>query len=321
MKQIADEKLEKLNAVIGDDKSAKQIHNAAKRHFGKKRPATEAESPTIKKPRKSVFEVPDVTELEDSMALPRLEIDESVLGDVVLKCNRAPVVLAFGVMLLKYTMPHQPLSSRLSLSQAVVSLNSRSKAVSLGIEKGASAEEEGFGVGFGSVKIMGREVKTLKRIGWENEEHATQSSTQTVQGDSEDQIALWGMDLEALKAKESTEIGKRKVNEMGELPIHTPQSARSYLSKSFEIKSGTTETAKKAKGATAAEKERALGLLLGALDVLYASWNGSVSSKDLDNKAWGWYVRVRPSIPHGVDGWGAKGEIKLKDILDLRRKG
>lgn len=75
-------------------------------------------------------------------------------------------VLAFAVSLLKFTMPNQPLSSRLSLAQAVVSLNSRTKAVSLGIASGDAAKE-GWGSGQPKVNVMGREVAVLKRGGYD----------------------------------------------------------------------------------------------------------------------------------------------------------
>ena len=64
-------------------------------------------------------------------------------------------------------MLSQPLSSRLNLAQAVASVNSKTKAISLGMEKETSAEEEGWGQGQPKVKIMGREVKIMKRWGYE----------------------------------------------------------------------------------------------------------------------------------------------------------
>src|SRR3569833_2736313 len=64
-------------------------------------------------------------------------------------------------------MPEQPHTSRLSLAQAEVSADSRSKAVSIGLEKGASADDEGWGEGQPRVKVMGREIAVLKRGGYE----------------------------------------------------------------------------------------------------------------------------------------------------------
>ena len=379
--------------------------------------------------------------------------------------NRAPLVLAFAVQLLKYTMPEQPLSGRLSLAQAVVSANSRSKAVSLGLEKG-SAEQEGWGNGQPKVRVMGREIHVLKRSGydWQGRDMLTgdggsplepmagyvktfsmfnkkpaKSNEWTVsamvsskqsrfvarsievstvqeakselqkllannpelrdashnisawrvardQGgvleDSNDdgesgggrhllstlrssdivgvllvvtrwyggimlgtdrwrimsQVsrdalsqrlrvtgvvaaeALWGLDLESMKDKNSPVIG----GTTGGMPVCRPESARAYLLKSFPSPPPPgDESAKKKKTVAVLEKEREdnLGLLLGALDKLFASWVDHISRDELDSKAWSWYVQVRPEVESGVAGWGGKAEVKLSSILNLRRKG
>lgn len=94
------------------------------------------------------------------------EVPDSELSKVRLLTNRAPVVLAFATELLRYTMPEQPPSARLSLAQAVVSANSRSKAVSIGIAQ-SSAEQEGYGEGQPVVRVMGREIRVLKRGGYD----------------------------------------------------------------------------------------------------------------------------------------------------------
>lgn len=67
------------------------------------------------------------------------------------------------------------------------------------------------------------------------------------------------------------------------------------------------------------EKEHNLALLLHALDMLFASWIDVIGAKELDRRAWGWYVRVRPAVESGPAGWGGRGDVRLKDILDLRR--
>jgi len=379
-------------------------------------------------------------------------------------------VLAFAVQLLKYTMPEQPLSSRLSLGQAVVSANSRSKAVSIGIEKGKSAEEQGWGMGQPKVKVMGREVSVLKRSGYEWKEeikvkdededadsqgtlkaepsqespikelHATRETgrrttvggwtisapitskkstfiarstdvttpTQakiaissllsenpelrsadhniyayrvrmfaagnTIEESNDDgengggrhllgllqkdnltnvllvvtrwyggiflgpdrwrimsdvsrdalsqrlrvagvigQEALWGLDLDAMSKAEP-----------GIMPVHKPEGARNYILKAFGSPPEKEEEGKKGKKKTLkqleVEKEENLGLLLGALDKLFESWKGHVSREELDRRAWGWYISVRPEVADGKAGWGGKGEVKLADILALRRK-
>jgi hypothetical protein len=269
------------------------------------------------------------TDLEASLALPEECLTEEELSKCVLFTNRAPVVLAFAVQLLKYTMPEQPLSSRLSLAQAMVSANSRSKAVSLGLESGKSAEQEGWGQGQPMVRVMGRDIRTMKRWGYEWKEKGETKQAETQLGDAtiqqeEQNPALWGLDLEALKkssgpAKPGTGVG------LGDnLPIHTPQSARAYLLKSFDTppKSDSDASPKKKAPSAAAmreEKEQNLGKLLGTLDLLYRSWATVLEPAELDRRAWNWYLRVRPEVADGVAGWGGKGSVKLADILALRR--
>jgi hypothetical protein len=342
---IADAKPVQLKDVLGDEKTAKQVHNAAKRTLSKKRSAAigdadaNADPSPQKKPKKSHRSALDrpnddddddddpATTLEASLALPPLEMDEQQLAATTLVCNRAPVVLAFGVALLRYTRPAQPLSSRLSLAQAAVSLNSRSKAVSLGLEKGKSADEEGWGVGQRVVSVMGREVRTMMRVGWGNgkekrkEEEGQLHKTDGPGGDFgvDEDPPLWALDLEALKKDVGGQNDGTGVGLPTGLPIYTPQSARSYLLKAFDKKADSVDS-KKGKGTSiAAEKEKNLGMLLGALDMLFQSWSSSLSPTELDNRAWNWYVQVRPSVPDGVSGWGAKGELRLSDILQLRK--
>ena len=372
-------------------------------------------------------------------------------------------------------MPEQPLSSRLSLSQAVVSANSRSKAVSLGLEKGASAEGEGWGMGQPKVRVLGREVHVLKRGGYhwrpENqsvgsreedssnangegsgvatgEEPASHPALQGIQQDGtksdwavsasvtskkstfvarsiavsspsqaraavqkllatnktlreadhnitawrvrsdsggviEDsnddgesgggrhilqvmqssdvvgmvlvvtrwyggimlgpdrwrimgqvsrdalsqrlrvagivgQEALWGLDLEAMRSTDAPVTG----GTTGGMSIFKPESARSYILKAFGSPPPTADSPAKKKSGAALdrEKEENLGLLLGALDLLFSSWVEHLSRDELDHRAWAWYVQVRPEVESGVAGWGGKGEVPLSSILGLRRK-
>jgi hypothetical protein len=354
---IADAKPAQLKDVLGDEKTAKQVHNAAKRTLNKKRSAAtttgdadadaDPSPQKAKKPRRSAFELresngdnnndgaDEASKLEASLVLPALETDEQKLAATTLLCNRAPVVLAFGVVLLQYTRPAQPLSSRLSLAQAAVSMNSRSKAVSLGLEKGKSADEEGWGAGQRVVRVMGREVRTMKRVGWgdlggslppstsELSESSSSRQSQRDGGDSvtEEDPPLWALDLEALRGDVGGQNDGTGVGSLTGLPIYTPQSARSYLLKSFDRKAAADGVdGKKVRGSSvAAEREKNLGMLLGALDLLFKSWSTSLNPTELDSKAWNWYVQVRPSVPDGVSGWGAKGELRLADILRLRK--
>lgn len=274
--------------------------------------------------------------LEASLALPIPEMNEDVLKATVLYTNRAPLVLAFATTLIKYTMPEQPISSRLSLAQAVTSMNSKTKAVHIGLAKGQLAEDEGWGEGQPLVRVMTREIRVMKRGGyeWEDESDATQStvksSPDTVADEKTKEPALWGVDLEALKKANQPSPLRPPRSGQDNLPIYSAQSARAYLMRAFERapadnnikKEGDTLTkskSKKSAASTAAEKERNLGLLLGALELLYESWAKILSKEDLDKRAWSWYVRVRPEVASGVAGWGGKGNVKLSDILGLRR--
>ena len=282
------------------------------------------------------------SEVEASLAIPEAIRNEEVLKSKTIYTNRAPLVLAFTVALLKFTMPEQPLSSRLSLAQAVVSMNSKTKAVHVGIDSGKTAEDEGWGEGQPIIRIMNREVRVMKRWGYEWEGTSIQEkikSEQPTQGTVKEEDstqgtlvcddepapakepALWGIDLEALKKANS---GPNANKGSSQLPIHTAQGARAYLLKSFETPKATSTDAeatsvKRTAASLTAEKERNLGMLLGALELLYQSWAQVLSKEDLDRRAWGWYVRTRPEVASGQAGWGGKGIVKLSDILELRR--
>ena len=341
-------------SIFPDEKQAKAVLAAAKR-VSKKRQAGEGEgSSPIKKAKHSSSLVPgeqDPASLEESLRLPNINdynINDEAISNGKLWTNRAPLVLAFAVVLLKHTMPSQPPSSRLSLAQAVVSVNSRSKAVSLGLsEKGAGAEDEGWGMGQPSVKIMSREIKVMRRHGYDykeadtlapeegqvvkfenvkQEEANTQETLKQENEHSDDEPALWGLDLETLRSSKSSLVaGGQRLDGAG-LPIYSAQNARSYLLKSFaspqdNLGAESTLNKKSTAAALQREKEKNLACLLRALDLLFASWAHVLSNDELDRRAWSWYVAVRPDVEHGVAGWGGKGEVSLEKILGLRRKG
>ncbi|KAL9094737.1 MAG: hypothetical protein Q9165_003007 [Trypethelium subeluteriae] len=320
--EIAKSTLEEVQTIFQDPKQAKQVLSAAKR-VSKKRTSSEADSisPSKKQKQSAPGQPVDPSEIEKSLTLPTSSASEEELEKIVLFTNRAPLVLAFAVSLLKYTMPNQPLSSRLSLAQAVVSVNSKSKAISLGIESGKSAEEEGWGEGQPVVKVMGREIRVMRRPDyvWKESTGDKTADLDEPDGNNDTQEdtepALWGLDLESWKKSN----GKG-----GQMPIYTAESARSYLVRSFDTPPSSSEdkagSKKKRSGAqVAAVKEHNLGLLLSALDILYASWVSHLDTSELDRRAWGWYVRVRPEVESGPAGWGGKGEVKISEILALRR--
>lgn len=355
---IASAPLSEIRSLLfpEDEKAAKQLHNAAKRASGgakRKNGADAAEgAPTGQRKKRRTSPIgegkePTTAEAEAELALPVSEIvDEAVLRATVLFTNRAPLLLAFAVVLLKHTMPTQPLSSRLSLAQAMVSTGARARAVTLGLEK-SGPQEEGWERGQPSVRVLGKEVKVLRRWGYEVGESDNNNKAMTAAG--KDEISnssalegtlqanngekseedpnvstpveppLWGLDLEALKKSNGPPLinASSRANTSG-LPIYTPQSARSYLMKSFATanveppnKPGTKKDMQ--------EKTRNLGLLLVTLELLYESWSSTMSKEDLDRRAWSWYVAVRPEVEDGPRGWGGKSEVRLKSILDLRR--
>ncbi|KAI9850288.1 MAG: hypothetical protein M1838_005930 [Thelocarpon superellum] len=352
---IAKSDAQTLQAIFTEEKRSKQILAAAKRVFKKRARGDDLQeaSPPVTKRKKAGdgVDLDSPAAIEASLALPSPCVDEAAISHAVLVTNRAPLVLAFAVTLLKYTMPEQPPSSRLSMAQAVVSMNSRSRAVTLGLEKGKSADEAGWGRGQPVVTIMGRDISVLKRNGyaWKSSQApdgansseiaagdkgvgqalaSTRTSLSNAAGEREDPPALWGLDLEALRASNSAQVMPSHRSSHGDLPIYTAQAARTYLLKSFDAatpagvdKANSPRPKKTSYTIIAAQRERNLGLLLGALDLLYASWAGKLGRHELDRRAWQWYVHVRPEVETGVAGWGGKGEVSLAKILDLRRKG
>ncbi|KAL2197957.1 hypothetical protein P885DRAFT_68147 [Corynascus similis CBS 632.67] len=499
IKQIAEAALEKVQSALKDEKGARALQNACKAAVkqgsssSNKRGAPTSVTSQSKRTKTDLFMTGPMEmtpeELEKSLELP-LNTDEERIIKAVIETNRAPLVLAFAVELLRHTMPEQPLSSRLSLGQAVVSANSRSKAP--------------------RVKVMGREIAVLKRGGyeWKGEEKVGEQEPGTVEAGSsasetqakvETQTsatatfqptpkstwavgqpitlkdstfvaratnisdpsqhkvliqsllddnprlksathnawayrlrptrdappnarvreecfddgetgcgdlmlrvmreagtvdtlvvltrwfggtmlgpdrwrlmracvsgalaerlrktgadaaplggeALWGLDLEATRAKKTVLGGGGHGNAHGMhaaatgvvgMQIHRPEQARSYLLRSFgsaaaeddeggdttTTTTATTTTGKSPKRsktlrALEAEKEENLGLLLGALRIVFDSWADHLGPVELDRRAWGWYIAVRPDVESGRAGWGAKGKIKLRDVLKLRR--
>ncbi|KAK3504029.1 hypothetical protein B0T13DRAFT_533757 [Neurospora crassa] len=534
IQQIAEAPLDTIKTALNDEKTAKSLQNACKAAMkrasaggpaGTKRGAplstTSLPSKRLRHddnplmPFRPPGEELTPQELEASLELP-VCLDEELISQTVLETNRAPLVLAFAVELLRYTRPEQPLSSRLSLGQAVVSANSRSKAVSIGLAaRGPNAEGEGLiGSGQPRVKVMGREVPVLKRGGyeWKEEEekgsaaeeyqqtttaqsssaepkdedvksqppppppppksvhpffrpddihwsssgppvtskdskflaHSTKITKQAQekvllnnlmrkhpnlesashnawayrlrdarmpdriiersfddgeQGagdlmlrilrelDIEDSLvvmtrwyggtmlgpdrwrlmrnvvtaalnergkkaggevlsaggeAVWGLDIEGMQnggsgaSSTSTSMGVTKATYgtgVVGIQIHKPEVARNYLLRSFHTASAAAAGDETEEGGTAkkktktrktqkqleAEREENLGLLLGALRLLFDSWRDHLAAAELDKRAWAWYVAVRPDVEAGPGGWGAKGTLRLKSILDLRR--
>ncbi|GAM88044.1 hypothetical protein ANO11243_060730 [Dothideomycetidae sp. 11243] len=350
---IAKSDVQNLAIIFNDEKMVKAILSAAKR-VSKKRAAGEPDAiASTKRQRKDPFEVPGSippVEVEKSLELPSAELSIEKLEDLVFVTNRAPLVLAFAATLVKHTMPEQPPSSRLSIAQAVVSLGSQGKAKSIGLSTRPTAEDEGWGKGQPVIRVMNREISVLKRWGYEwrppprsdaleeRSNHVLQDRSTSGRQDVVDEKdgeamddqghpALWAIDLEQLKHLNGplTFSAASSADTAG-LPVYSPQAARNYLYRSFDTHHtdgrGNEGSPKKRPNAAAlaAERETNVSALLQSLDLLYSSWKDTLTDQELDKRAWSWYVKVRPEVEHGVAGWGAKGPVRLKDILELRRK-
>jgi hypothetical protein len=140
--------------------------------------------------------------------------------------------------------------------------------------------------------------------------------------------AVWGLDLEGMRSRSSrgSHGGGTRHHGAGVagMQIHRPEAARDYLLKSFSSASSGGDSSEKSHKKTQKvlelEREENLGLLLGALRLVFDSWADHLTATELDGRAWSWYVSVRPDVESGPSGWGAKGLLKLEDILNLRRK-
>ena len=372
-----------------DEKRAKQVHNAAKREMKKRKETGDPEEATSQvspaKRRRKDNAGPEAQEEEDSMqkaanleaklALPDFSTyfpdhDTSaktieLLNTTTLITNRAPLLLAFTLVLLKYTMPEQPLSGRLSLAQAIVSEGARKRAKDLGIDTsgGGGAEAEGWGQGQPSVRIMGRTVRVMRRwsevaeavdAGVVAPKPAPEPATEAISDDAtmrpqveasktpadaqtgnvtktQPNLPFWALDLEALKSTSSSTPSSSSATNTTSLPIHQPHSARAYLLKSFASAPSSDSLPTppaiislppRAQSKTASDthiKAVNLALLLKALQFLFGSWIDTLGVAELDRRAWGWYVSIRPAVEEGKAGWGGKGEVALARVLGLRR--
>ncbi|KAK5190220.1 hypothetical protein LTR99_010920 [Exophiala xenobiotica] len=290
-----------LKSVFTDDKVLKQVLTAAKRVSNpKKRTLAQTGSPTSKRVKTGS----DMVDDESALELPETALSLDEIEHMTIETNRAPLFLAFTIAVLAYTHSEQPLSSRWSLAQAVVSAGAQSKAKYLGITPGPTAEEDGWAQGQPKVKIMGREIAVLRRHVASKSDEAPSTPT----------TAFWGLDLEALRRSNGPLIG-----------------ARNYLLRSMiVVDSGESKTEKEeekpkpAKKSTpkdmASNREAAAAIMLKAIDTVCQSWASSLSLEELDQRAQRWYVHVRPDVEHGQAGWGQRGKVQLKDILKLKKE-
>ncbi|RMZ81769.1 hypothetical protein DV738_g2062, partial [Chaetothyriales sp. CBS 135597] len=310
-----------LKVVFADEKALQQVVNAAKRVSNpRKRPASASGRGVVPGARGgSAAEASSPVDDEAALSLPTLDWDEEALSHVSIETNRSPLFLAFALAVLNYTHPEQPLSSRLSLAQAVVSAGAQSKAKHIGLATGPTAEEDGWAMGQPKITLMGRQIAVMRR----------QTSTQpdpSTDGDPSSHSALWGLDLEALRRSNGPLLTGRS----GAPPVHSPKTARSYLLKSMDLadrpdeSSGSQQTRspkskKKTAANIAARKEEVAAMVLKAIDIVLASWKDTLSPEELDRRAQSWYAMARPEVAPGKEGWGQRGIVHLQDIIKLKR--
>ncbi|GKT44104.1 protein IMPACT-B [Colletotrichum spaethianum] len=507
IQQINEAPFDLVERALGDAKTARSLLTAFKTHS--KRPSTKRAGDSLNnasdKRAKQQHNSSDseaagigVKEQEDALALP-VVTNEEEMAEASIYTNRAPLMLAFVLELLRYTMPVQPLSSRLSLAQAVTSANARTKAVGIGLAR-ASGEDGSWSEGQPKVNIMGRTIAVLKRgeykletdetvvpvrsdgtpgtvprvtsgpsgvtlqgrgnaasttLPWSTSRQITfKSSTfvarvtsvedsgqvsalvhslllsephlqtathnawayrvpkqgrvagmgevhEACEDDGEtgcgefilrlmreagvvdvvvvlsrwfggemlgpdrwrlmrnvvtealsqrlrvpqsevgcDDVALWALGFQSTNDRPGESGSARTPNDWNHdvvgASIYRPESARMYLLKSFSSdhydnsatrgggEGGLEGNTSRAKGKklskpeAEAERLRNLGLLLGALRLLFESWS-NLTPLEMDRRAFSWYATIRPHVEQGMAGWGAKGWLKLSDILQLRR--
>jgi len=331
---IAKADVDLLKSIFADDRVVKQVHNAAKRLSN---PKKRAASTSLSSPAK----LPKTTEdKEAQLALPQTDLAIDDLRTKTIESNRAPLFLAFAFTVSKFTLPDQPLSSRLSLAQAVTSAGAQSKAKFIGLAD-STAEDEGWAEGQPKLKIMGREIAVMRRHIAAPEETETGTETQdgerSVAADTPHTAhqAFWGIDLEALKKSNGPLVAGKLGANLGP-PIHRPEAARAYLLKSIDLSitdadgvhETTTKTEEpsspaKSKKMSAADKaarrEQAVAMLLKSIEHVCASWASTLTRDELDRRASSWYVKVRPEVQGGQAGWGQRGRVPLRVIVDLAK--
>lgn len=313
-----------LKVVFTDEKIMKQVVNAAKRVSNPNKRAS-ARSRIAARPSDGL----DAEDEEAALILPATDASEDRLAETLIETNRAPLFLAFALTLLGCTQTEQPLSSRLSLAQAVVSAGAQSKAKYIGLTTNATAEEDGWALGQPKIRLMGRDVPVMRR---HMPAHMVDDSQQTVQADTPapgSHNALWGIDLEALRKSNGPLIAGKDLKGHSGPPIHTPRAARNYLLKSMividqhEVKGELSTTVRKPKKPIATEiaarKEEAAAMVLKAIDIVCQSWRHTLTPDELDRRAQQWYALVRPEVAQGPSGWGQRGQVALSQILKFKR--
>lgn len=314
-----------IKSIFNDDKLSKQVTNAAKRLSNPRKRSAAPDAPSSS-PKQLKVTQDDPARVEAELALPESSVSIEDMRDVEIETNRAPLFLAFASVVCKYRFPEQPLSSRLSLAQAVTSAGAQSKAKWIGLTD-TTAEDEGWALGQPKIRLMGRDIAVMRRYMVQTQsqpESETTDSQGTIQAETPQLTheALWGIDLEALKRSNGPLIAGRAGSTDGP-PTHKPHAARSYMLKSIDLveeeEPNTARSNKLSVKAMAERRQRALAMLLKAIDHVCESWSEAISVDDLDRKASMWYNKVRPPVAQDQSGWGQRGKVSLQAIIDLAR--
>jgi hypothetical protein len=138
-----------LKAIFPDEKVMKQVVLAARRVSSPNK-----RSSVKKASRSRTAAEANEQESEALLSLPSTSKTEEELCELCIETNRAPLFLAFTIVMLGFLHPDQPLSSRLSIAQAVVSAGAQSKAKYLGLTTSPTAEEDGWAQGQPKLSVM-----------------------------------------------------------------------------------------------------------------------------------------------------------------------
>ncbi|KAK6525771.1 hypothetical protein TWF281_010816 [Arthrobotrys megalospora] len=180
---IAKAPLDKLQKIFTEEKTAKQVHSAAKRAIktssSKKRSAStqddasSSNNATEKTPisplkRRRTNQTPsidtsDPQSWESGLDLPTPVRDEGLISITILTTNRAPLLLAFTIVSLTYTHPWLPASSRFSLAQGLLDLTASAKAKSIGITRPEDAKPDTVEEGYKKLRVLSKELPILRR--------------------------------------------------------------------------------------------------------------------------------------------------------------
>ncbi|KAK9466537.1 hypothetical protein V1512DRAFT_253674 [Lipomyces arxii] len=105
-----------------------------------------------------------------------------------------------------------------------------------------------------------------------------------------DHSGYWGLDVDAMEKQAEKGVVDPEMKW-----IH-PAQVNAYLFRAFGNKN--------------------LAAVHGAIELVIQSWENDES---WPGRAWSWYIKVRPDVAYGREGWGQKGTLSCQAILNLKR--